>query len=256
MLRLSLVWIPIATVVFMVLVTLMLYAYLSFYGKSLICLVLLIIPSVTVMLIGRTKWKGKKWVQPSLLGLCAVCVFISGVVLMVLPAGSLGKSETTDITNYRDFDSNCMANRDSFFQELFPMWPNYFENKKQPDGNFETKYLSASYYYRYIYSFDYTYDVYAEWLLDKEAFDKEVDRVTDLFEKCNVEDSRYSYDVVQKGEYTCIMLWEGYKPFQEETDNYTYYIFAYDKEKLMVRYICCCSLENGADQPYYLELEW
>lgn len=23
-----------------------------------------------------------------------------------------------------------------------------------------------------------------------------------------------------------------------------------------VRYICCVSLENGADQPYYLSLEW
>lgn len=38
--------------------------------------------------------------------------------------------------------------------------------------------------------------------------------------------------------------------------SYTYYIFAYDEENLVVRYILCYSLENGYYQPYYLSLEW
>ena len=39
-------------------------------------------------------------------------------------------------------------------------------------------------------------------------------------------------------------------------DNYDYIIFAYNDKTNTVRYIYCDSLENGADQPYYLELEW
>lgn len=45
-------------------------------------------------------------------------------------------------------------------------------------------------------------------------------------------------------------------PFEEVSDSYTYYIFAYDETSLIVRYIMCDSLENGADQPFYLSLDW
>ena len=45
-------------------------------------------------------------------------------------------------------------------------------------------------------------------------------------------------------------------PFTKATDNYDYIIFAYNDENNTVRYIYCDSLENGADQPYYLELDW
>ena len=39
-------------------------------------------------------------------------------------------------------------------------------------------------------------------------------------------------------------------------ENYYYYIFAHNDKTKNVRYICCTSLENGVDQPYYLQLDW
>ena len=59
-----------------------------------------------------------------------------------------------------------------------------------------------------------------------------------------------------KGDYHCLILYSGDEPFKKATDNYDYIIFAYNDKTNIVRYIYCDSLENGADQPYYLELEW
>ena len=110
---------------------------------------------------------------------------------------------------------------------------------------------------------DYTYDIYAEWPLEKEEFDKEVARVKSVFEEHAPKktDSFSRYTTIQKGDYTCLINYSCYnpkdEPFEPATDSYTYYIFAYNEKDLKVRYIYCDSLENGGDdQPYYLELDW
>ena len=59
-----------------------------------------------------------------------------------------------------------------------------------------------------------------------------------------------------KGDYHCLILYSGDEPFEKATDSYDYIIFSYNDKTNIVRYIYCDSLENGADQPYYLELEW
>lgn len=65
------------------------------------------------------------------------------------------------------------------------------------------------------------------------------------------------YVTIQKGDYTCMVFYETYgQPFEKETDNYEYLIFAYDEQNYTVRYICCYSLQNGSVQPYYLSLDW
>ena len=61
---------------------------------------------------------------------------------------------------------------------------------------------------------------------------------------------------MKKGDYSCLILYNGTEPFERVTNSYTYLIFAYNEYTNTVRYICCDSLENGADQPYYLQLEW
>lgn len=162
----------------------------------------------------------------------------------------MSKSETADITEYRDVDSDCLANKDVFYQKLFPAFPHYFENVKQEDGSFETVYLDSHYYYRYLTVMDYTYDIFAQWQLEESEFEKEVSRVRELFGQ------EGDYVTVKKGAYTCFFLYDGNSPFEAVTDSYTYYIFAFNEETLTVRYIYCVSLENGADQPYYLQLDW
>lgn len=88
-------------------------------------------------------------------------------------------------------------------------------------------------------------------------------KVVELFEEhaptSEVENSGYKYVTVQKGDYTCLVRYSSFNGdsvFEEEPNNYTYYIFAYDEANLRVRYIYCRSMENGADQSYYLSLEW
>ena len=117
--------------------------------------------------------------------------------------------------------------------------------------------MDAHYYYRYLSSFDYTYDVYAEWPLNKDEYTKEIERVSSIFSK-SVENETYNYEFIEqrKGEYNCLILYSGDKPFSTVTNSYEYIIFAYNDKTNTVRYIYCSSLENGADQPYYLELDW
>ena len=137
------------------------------------------------------------------------------------------------------------------------MWPHYFEDEKNEDGEWETVYLDAKYYYQFFYGMDYTYDIYAEWPLEADKFGEEVQRVKGVFEKA-IADKTYGYKFVEieKGEYTCLILYSGNEPFQKATANYEYLIFAYSETTKSVRYIYCDSLESGVDQPYYLQLDW
>ena len=166
-------------------------------------------------------------------------------------------SETTDFCNYLNLDPECLADRSPFFHEFFPSSPNYFDSVEGDDGEYKKVYLDAHYYYRYLTVMDYTYDIYAEWPLQENEFYDEVARVTALFEANAPDvDSREKYVTLKKGNYTCLVLYDGDPVFEAATNNYHYYIFAYDSKNLKVRYINCGSLENGVDQPYYLSLDW
>lgn len=253
------VWLPVAIQIIFFMATINYYDYPKFYPEAIVYMILSVLPSFLMLLIGKMKKSWEHTARNVLLVFCILsllCSFVAGM----FPIGSMAVSETTDIVEYRDFDADCFANSDLFFQKMFPVWPKYFEDVEQADGSCKTVYLDAHYYYRYLSIMDYTYDVYAEWPLDEEAFNKEVERVTELFMKnapdTEDENSHYNLLTVTKGNYTCLVLYHGDPVFEEVTDSYTYYIFAYDRDNLKVRYICCCSLENGADQPYYLNLDW
>jgi hypothetical protein len=93
--------------------------------------------------------------------------------------------------------------------------------------------------------------------LNEDEYTKEVKRATAVFAK-NIENKIYNYKFEEliKGDYNCLILYSGDEPFTPATNSYDYIIFAYNDKTNTVRYICCDSLENGDDQPYYLELEW
>lgn len=213
-------------------------------------------PSLGVLTISRTRWKQNNVLKRILLALCVMSIPVS----FILSIFTITESETTDISNYRYLDVGCLANNDSFYQELFPRRANRFESVQLSDGHTDFAELEGvEYYYRYIKVVDYTYDVYAQWPLEKGEFEEEVARVQALYERRATENGN-EYVVVRKGSYTCLISYKVYGKekglFEEVSDSYSYYIFAYDEESMMVRYIVCDSLENGADQPYYLSLEW
>ena len=223
--------------------------YPVFSPRALIFMLIILSPSFALVLLPKFNLRSPRVtiIKITLAALCIISLpfsFLCGTFIS-------SHSETTDIRNYRKLDPDCLANKDSFFNELFPAWPHYFVNEKQPDGSYEDVYWDAHYLYRNLWAMDYTYDIYAEWPLEKEDFNKEVARVQDLYIR-----KATGYITMQKGNYTCYIMFRGDRPFTEVTDSYTYYIFAYDEENLTVRYILCDSLENGADQPYYLSLDW
>lgn len=244
------VWLPVTIQFFFFFVTILIYAYPEFPTGTKVYILLSVLPSVLVLLLNKIQKDWRKTAKKLLLTLCVLSSLFA-IPIGFLPAGLMAKSETTDIVQYRDFDADCTANTNSFFQALFPKYAHYFIDVKQPDGHYKTVYLDSHYYYRFMLGFDYTYDIYAQWPLEKAIFDKEVDRVKELFDS-----SEREYTTMQNGKYTCFIIYDGDPPFEEATDNYTYYIFAYDETNLVVRYITSISLDDGAEQPFYLSLDW
>ena len=247
------VWLPFVLVIGGIINDITTYAYPKISITNVILTLFTLIPSVSILVITKLKSNIKRIAKRMILCLCVVAIPFS----FIMPYGIVTRSETTDFRNYRDFDPNCLATRNKVFNEVFPMWPHYFENVKNEDGEWEAIYLDAKYYYRFFYGMDYTYDIYAEWPLEADKLGEEVQRVKGVFEKA-IADKTYGYKFVEieKGEYTCLILYSGDEPFQKATNNYQYLIFAYSKTSYFVRYIYCDSLENGVDQPYYLQLDW
>ena len=247
------VWLPFVLVIGGIINDITTYAYPKINIANVILTLLTLIPSISILVITKLKPNIKRTVKRIILCLCVVAIPFS----LVMPYGIVTRSETTDFRYYRDFDPDCLATRNKVFNEVFPMWPHYFENVKNEDGEWEAIYLDAKYYYHYFQGFDYTYDIYAEWPLDEDDFIVEVERVKGVFEKA-IADKTYGYKFVEieKGEYTCLILYSGDEPFQKATNNYQYLIFAYSETTNSVRYIYCDSLENGVDQPHYLQLDW
>ena len=247
------VWLPFVLVIGGIINDITTYAYPKINIANVILTLLTLIPSVSILVITKLKPNIKRTVKRIILCLCVVAIPFS----LVMPYGIVTRSETTDFRYYRDFDPDCLATRNKVFNEVFPTWPHYFENVTNEDGEWEAVYLDAKYYYQFFYGMDYTYDIYAEWPLETDKFGEEVQRVKDVFEKA-IADKTYGYKFVEieKGEYTCLILYSGDEPFQKATNNYQYLIFAYSETTNSVRYIYCDSLENGVDQPYYLQLDW
>ena len=249
----AIVWLPIALSLFVVTISINDYHYPVFEPIMVALTIISFLPSIMVLIVSRTKLKWKKIAQRILLVFCILSIPFS----YFMSFGIVSKSQTTDFRNYRDFDADCLANRNVVFQELFPNWPHYFENVKQADGSYKAVYLDSHYYYHYHQGFDYTYDIYAEWPLNEDEYTKEVKRAAAVFAK-NIENKTYNYKFAElmKGDYHCLILYSGDEPFTSATNSYDYIIFAYNDKINTVRYIYCNSLENGADQPYYLELDW
>ena len=247
------VWLPFVLVIGGIINDITTYAYPKINIANVVLTLSTLIPSISILVITKFKPNIKRTVKRIILCLCVVAIPFS----LVMPYGIVTRSETTDFRYYRDFDPDCLATRNKVFNEVFPMWPHYFENVKNEGGEWEAVYLDAKYYYQFFRFMDYTYDIYAEWPLEADKFGEEVQRVKGVFEKA-IADKTYGYKFVEieKGEYTCLILYSGDEPFQKATNTYQYLIFAYSETTNSVRYIYCDSLENGVDQPYYLQLDW
>ena len=247
------VWAPLVLSIVALIDDIRCYRYPVFKPVTIGLTLLALLPSAAVLATSKIKFRFRKLTRGVLLGLCVLSIPIS----VFFAYGIVPRSVTTDFRHYRDLDADCLANRNKVFQELFPAWPRYFENVKQEDGSWEAVYLDAEYYYHFYQGLDYTYDIFAQWPLEEDEYRQEIQRVRDLFNEA-VEKETYSYSFaeIRKGGYDCLILYRGDEPFTPVDNSYGYLIFAYNDALQTVRYICCDSLEDGADQPYYLSLDW
>jgi len=225
------------------------YLYPDFKIRSAICLLLTILPAVA----GIKVWFSKN----NHYGILITCLcFLPIAFLCSLFA--FDSSTTTNITYYLEMEGRV---RES---EIFPRWAKtsaYFEDE---NGELKSMDTGAKYYYHYTYGFDDSYDIYAEWTLPKNEFADEIGRQREIFkarqENSVLNNGNRLVTVIDHGNYHCLCSYSGNKrnsmPFDEQTDNYSCSIFAYDEEKCRVRYIDSYSLQNGTYEPYYIQLDW
>lgn len=235
--------------------------YATFSIRNLIFLLMTFLPSVIIacLYFSKHKKRGRGRIVR------VVSIVLAILLLPISWISSLGiigpASCTTNIAHYRKLDADCLANKSMFYQELFPIWPGYSIMEKNERGEWVETNHEVYYYYYYMRGIDYTYDIYAEWPLEKERFHTEVERVKALYAEYAVTDADtyYEHEVIQKGSYICLFRYAGGKPFErvKEAHPYEYWIFAYDEQTQRVRYIHCDGQQSGPkDQPYYLSLKW
>ena len=212
---------------------------------SIVVTVLLLVPSILMLILPFIK-KGGRWKRIVSIVL-SVLIFLSVIPAVFVSANINSRSETHDYRNYCRFDAEIPHTDPAITYTFFPT-KTHFDTIV--DGE---RIVLGEYCYRNLPAWDYTYDIYAEWPVSPEELESEKTRISELFESAA---SYWNRMQTQHGVYQCMILYEGSEPFYPAKISYTYFIFAYNEETLRVRYILCDSLEQGIDQPYYLELDW
>ena len=134
--------------------------------------------------------------------------------------------------------------------KIFPMNVPGTSRVYSEDPAFAEGYTSdTKYHYRYEDLIDPCEDVFAQWVLPKEAYDAEKERIF----------SEFASEIVyteQWGRWTCVSLTKEKMDYVPQT--YEYILFAYNDETYTVRYIYSYSMDAGGTSvfPYFLSLDW
>ena len=163
--------------------------------------------------------------------LIAIAISLSLGFSIMAVFGGVYESETSDIKNYKKFDS--YVEMDQGIKKLLP--------EEVPQSAED-----ISYYYRHAYCIDPDYDIYAEWTLPEDEYLKEKERVMSLFEE---QDRK---DLDKEDEYTSYVIGADDSNFKS---HYYYLIFEYSDETNSVRYICSYCMDNAVDMtPYFMKI--
>lgn len=209
-----------------------------------------IIVSGAIILIAKLR---KKRIMRGIGVLAVVMVWILFIPNVVMGIGTPIESYTENFDNYRETDGDIIGAH-PFLDMLLPTSSTARKYSREDNSN-------AVYHYRQRAIFDTTTEILVEWTLENDEFSKEVERVERLFESFysyEGEESYYIYDTVEKGNYKCFVRYytEGARVFESGHEDYKVFIFAYDETAKSVRYIYNYSGNNGAFQPFYLDLDW
>lgn len=191
--------------------------------------------------------------------LITACILVAMSVWLTLGPGSMALymvqmapvvySETEDPDNYMVLGTEMQDAADY----LLLMFPQHIPEEAYVEGSnwySEDRYPETTrYYYRYADFIDTDFDIFAQWILPEEEFAEEVQRVQE-----NLAD-RTLYKR-QWGNWICLSLTEA--DFEEVTNYYYHYFFAYNPKTHMVRYVYSHCLDGGGiyAAPYFLSLDW
>ena len=225
------------------------YVPSAYYGRTLIAL----IPALILLSLAFFKRRKhiKKWVQITVLALCAVLVPFCSFYIALFPVWS----QTEEMKNYKQFDAGVFESN-SFVCDVFP---EISDSKvaHNEDGVRKTICKEGEYFYRdVVYLLTFSKDIYLEWQLEKDEFDAEVERVCNWYETVGKE--RYFTDgfvTVNKGDFVCLLSSKENAFGRTQGDSYWGCLFAYNPKTLTVRY----AYSQGAYwnvEPYISELEW
>lgn len=237
-LHIAMIAVPVVLVAVVIITTLRHIRYPTFTWRYWIIVLLALFPSCFLFLALRFRARVRRaWVILFVL----FYLFTTEYQMFFLSLG--GTPSRTDYRwDYRKFDTNCQANWDSTFQDLFPtqVYP-----------------VPSDYYYCFDDGFfGDTIDIYARWdQQSSESISAEAERIRELFASAAAE-GKYTFLTSEHGDYTYLSLYSGSKPFSEVEEDSVHYIFAYSEERRTVRYLYYLTEVSSADQPYYLSLDW
>lgn len=158
-------------------------------------------------------------------------------------------SETNEPDNYMVLGTDMQDAADY----LLLMFPQHIPEQAYTEGSnwySEDRYPETTrYYYRYADFIDTDFDIFAQWALPEDAFMEEVQRVQNNLAEKTVYERQW-------GDWVCLSLTEA--DFEEVTNYYIHYFFAYNPKTHMVRYIYSYCQDAGGvyASPYFLTLDW
>ncbi|MBO5396870.1 MAG: MerR family transcriptional regulator [Clostridia bacterium] len=216
-----------------------------------------IISAITVLLLYRKhrfdfkERKKRRWIAGIALAVALlVAVLPIGIAsLMLIPPVY---SETNSPENYLIMGSYVKMYGD----DIHKLFPANIPRSAIAEGSQwypPDKFLDTTKYYYYFQDVvDPSFQLYAEWVLPKDEFVEELNRIYNFYPEG-------AKQQVQWGDWVCLSFTEdtlNVKQAKEEIDYY-YLLFAYNEKTGGVRYIASYSMDCGREEdPYFLELQW
>ena len=213
--------------------------------------------SAVVLLLYRKKLlvpnkrKKRRWITGFALGIAfLLCTnpFCIASLMLVPPV----YSETDNPENYLTIGAYEKMYGDDIYK-LFPA--NIPRSAVAEDSKWypPDKFLDTTKYYYYFQEvIDPSFHIYAEWVLPKDEFVEERNRIQNYYPEG-------AKQQVQWGEWTCLSFTDDTLDFKEAESliNYYYLMFSYNEKTGAVRYIASYSMDCGREEdPYFLSLEW
>ncbi|MBQ2942578.1 MAG: MerR family transcriptional regulator [Clostridia bacterium] len=229
------------------------YPHIHDWNLFCVFMVIQLLPVIVLLTVIIVSKLRKKRIMRGIGVLAVAMVCILFVPNIIVGIATPFESYTDSFDNYRKTDENII-HAHSFLNLLLPTDSTARKNSMADNSD-------AVYHYRHMAILESTTEILVEWNLEEKEFAEEVKRVEllfDSFHNYEGEESYYTYTIVEKGDYVCLIRYhdEGTAPFEKTEKHYHFFIFAYDETSKRVRYIYNYSGESGAIQPFYIDLDW